>query len=97
MHKSSKWFLHVRLSNKNFVRIYRLHMSANAPPYVILLDLIILTIFEEYKPCSSSLCSFFQLPVTSALSGTNILQYPVLNNAMNLCSFLNAKIPSPTP
>jgi hypothetical protein len=32
--------------------------------------LITLTILgEEYKPCSSSLCSFFQPPVTSTLLG----------------------------
>jgi hypothetical protein len=36
--------------------------------------LITLTIpGEEYKPCSSSLCSFLQPPVTSSLLGPNIL------------------------
>jgi hypothetical protein len=43
-------------------------MLATCPAYLILLVLITLTILgEEYKPSSSSLCSFLQLPVTSSL------------------------------
>jgi hypothetical protein len=49
-------------------------MRVACPAYLILLALITLTILgEEYKPCSSSLCSFLQPPVTSYLLGSNIL------------------------
>jgi hypothetical protein len=42
-------------------------MHATCHAHLILLALITLTILgEEYKPCSSSLCSFLQPPVTSS-------------------------------
>jgi hypothetical protein len=42
-------------------------LRATCPAHLIL-ALITLTILgEEYKPCSSSLCSFLQLPVISSL------------------------------
>jgi hypothetical protein len=41
------------------------------PPHLILLVFITLTMpAEEYKPCSSSLCSFLQPPVTLSLFGS---------------------------
>jgi hypothetical protein len=41
--------------------------------------LITLTILgEEYKPCSSSLCSFLQPPVTSSLLGEIRNVYKIL-------------------
>jgi hypothetical protein len=46
---------------------------------------------EEYKPCSSSLCSFLQPPVTSSLSGPNILLSTLFSNTLNLCSSLNVR------
>jgi hypothetical protein len=53
--------------------------------------LITLTILgEEYKPCSSSLCSFLQPPVTSSLLGPNILS-TLFSNTINLCSSLNVR------
>jgi hypothetical protein len=54
--------------------------------------LITLTILgEEYKPCSSSLFSFLQPPVTSSLLGPNILLYTLFSNTLNLCSSLNVR------
>jgi hypothetical protein len=48
-------------------------IRVTCPAHFILLALIALTILgEEYKPCSSSLCSFLQPPVTSSLLGSDI-------------------------
>jgi hypothetical protein len=45
-------------------------MRATCPAHLLLLALITLTILdEEYKPCSSSLCSFLQPPTTLSLFG----------------------------
>jgi hypothetical protein len=67
-------------------------MRATYPAHLILLALITLTILgEEYKPCSSSLCSFLQPPVTSSLSGPNILLSTLFSNTLNLCSSLYVK------
>jgi uncharacterized membrane protein len=54
--------------------------------------LITLTILgEEYKPCSSSLCSFLQPPVTSSLLGPYILLSTLFSNTLNLCSSLKER------
>jgi hypothetical protein len=37
-------------------------MRATCPAHLVLLALITLILGEEYKPCSSSLCSFLQPP-----------------------------------
>jgi hypothetical protein len=42
-----------------------------------------------YKPCSSSLCDFFQPPVTSSLLRPNILLSILFSNTLNLCSSFN--------
>jgi hypothetical protein len=46
---------------------------------------------EEYKPCSSSLHSFLQPPVTSSLFGPNILLSTLFSNTLNLRSSLNVR------
>jgi hypothetical protein len=38
---------------------------------------------EDYKPCSSSLCSFLQPPVTSSLLGPNNLLCALFSNSLN--------------
>jgi hypothetical protein len=64
-------------------------MRTTCPAHLILLALITLTILgEEYKPCSSSLSSFLQPPVTSSLVGPNILICTLFSNTLNLCSSL---------
>jgi len=49
-------------------------IRATCPAYLILLDVITRTILgEEYRPLSSSLCSFIHSPFTSSLLSPNIL------------------------
>jgi hypothetical protein len=56
------------LSIKMFYAPLTSPMRATCPAHLILLALITLTILgDENKPCSSSLCSFLQPPVTSSL------------------------------
>ena len=62
---------------------------ATCPSHLILLDFITRTMMgEEYRSLSSSLCSFLQSPVTSALIGPNILN-TLFSNILSLRSSLN--------
>jgi hypothetical protein len=60
--------------------------------HLILLDLLVLiTLGEEYKSCSSSLCSFLHPPVTSSLFGPNIFLSTLFSNTLSLFSSLNVR------
>jgi hypothetical protein len=59
-------------------------MRATRSAHLILLALITLIILgQEYKLCSSSLCSFLQPPVTLSLLGPNILLSTLFSNTLN--------------
>jgi hypothetical protein len=82
----------LQASQPNVVCTPHLPMRAICPAHLILLALFILTILgEEYKPCSSLLCSFVQPPVTSSLLGPNILLSTLFSNTLNLCSSLDVR------
>ena len=62
---------------------------ATCPIHLIFLNLITQTIFGgQYRPLSSSLCSFLHSPVTSYLLGPNILLSTLCSNTLSLRSSL---------
>ena len=87
---SPKWSLTLRFPHQNPVYTSLLPHTCYVPTHLILLDFITWTILsEKYRSLSSSLCSFLHSPVTSPLSGPNILLSTLFSNTLSLSSSLN--------
>jgi hypothetical protein len=67
-------------------------IRATCPAHLIILNLMIVIILsEEYKSCSSLLCSFLYPSVISSLFGRNIFLSTQFSNTLSLCSSLNGR------
>src|SRR5215469_278397 len=65
-------------------------IRATCPTHLILLDLTTRTILgKEYRSFRYSLCNFLHSPVTSSLSGPNILLNTLFSNILSLRSSLH--------
>jgi hypothetical protein len=90
MFGSSKWSLSLMFAHQKPAYTSTLPIHATCPVHLILLDFITQTILgEEYRSLSSALCSFLYSPVTSSLTGPNILLNTLFSNAISLRSPLN--------
>jgi hypothetical protein len=66
---------------------YSLHsFYMTCPPHSPSVDLLII-FGEEYKLCTSSLCTFLHPPVTTSLFDPNILLSTLHQNTPRICSF----------
>jgi hypothetical protein len=79
------------LPNNILYALFFSHIHATCLARVILVLIILITLGEEYKLRSSSLCSFLRPPVTSSLFGPHILLSTLFSNTLSLCSSLNVR------
>jgi hypothetical protein len=82
--------LSLRFPHQNPVYASLLPIGATCAAHLILFDFIARTVLgEQYRPLSSSLCSFLISPVTSPLLGPSILFNTLFSNIFILRSSLN--------
>jgi hypothetical protein len=90
--KTSYWSSSFWLSHQCPTSIPFLPICAICKAHLFFLGLIVIIMFgEEYKLCSSSLCSVLHPPVTSLLFGPNILLSNRFTKTLSLCSCLNVR------
>ena len=81
-------FPHVSYQNPVYASLLLIRSTCHA--HLILLDFITRTTSgKEYRPLSSSRCSFLHSLVTSSLLGPNILLNTLFSSTLSLRSFLN--------
>ena len=79
-------------SIKNLYTPLYIPIRATWPAYLILLDFISRTVFDdERRPLSSTLLNFVHSPVTSSLLGPNILPKTLFSNSLSLPSTLRVR------
>jgi len=88
---SPKWSTFPRVSpSKPCIHLSSHPICATCPAHLILLDLITRkTVGEQYRPLSSSLCSFLNSPVTSSFSSPNTPLNTPLSTTLGVCSSLS--------
>jgi len=82
----SKWCPSLSFPHQDSICTSPLRVHATCPAHPILLNLITRLIFgEEYRSFSFSSCCLLHSPVTSSLSGPNILKIKLLCYVFSLC------------
>ena len=85
-----KWTFYLMFSPTYLYTPLLFPVRSTCPANLILLDLINLTKFgEQYRPLSSSLCSFFHSPVTTSHISRNTFLNTLYSNTHSLRSSLN--------
>jgi hypothetical protein len=86
---SSYWSLSFWFSHRYLICIPLLPIRTTLPVHYIILDLILITLGEEYKSWSSSMCSYLQPPLSSSLFVPNILHHILFSNTFSVGYSLN--------